>query len=264
MPGRQWTKDEVEFLRTYYQTKNLPQLAQDLDRTIKAVQHKLSLLKLERPKPQPGDKFHRLTIDELYSIHKYGQHITIAKCNCQCGNQYVGKLTAIVTGHVKSCGCLKRETSRDNTIKRNLTHGSSSTKLYKIWAAAKNRCNNPHNTAYNDYGGRGIVMCQKWQDNFEAFQKWALANGYVEGLSLDRINVNGNYSPQNCRWVTMYEQSMNRRNSLKVNITAFGETKSIHEWVGDKRCVVSTTTLCYRIGAGWTPEDAITKPSERR
>ena len=100
-------------------------------------------------------------------------------------------------------------------------------------------------------------MSDKWKENFLEFYDWSIKNGYEEGLSLDRINNDGNYEESNCKWVTAKEQAFNRSSTLHFNITAWDETKDIHEWVKDSRCVVEVKHICSRIGVGWTPERAL-------
>jgi len=267
MGGKRWTVEDNKFLTYNYLTMSLAELAKHLCRAKKSIQGRLDILGLHRPEPTDGTKFNRLTIITTYMIDKYGQQMTMAECICDCGNKYIGKLTSIVTDRVKSCGCLKRETSSQNAIKKNTTHGGSRTKLYRIWAAMRNRCNNQKDLNYDRYGGRGIYVSEEW-NKFADFRDWANANGYAEGLSIDRVQNDGPYSAENCKWVTMYEQCGNRSNSIRIRsiqITAFGETKPMTEWFTDERCVVnSVATIAYRIGAGWTPEEAITKPSERQ
>lgn len=105
-------------------------------------------------------------------------------------------------------------------------HGMKKTRIYKSWERIKRRCNNPK--TYKNYGGRGIKVCDEWSKDFMAFYEWAMANGYRDDLTIDRIDVNGNYEPNNCRWVTMKEQENNRRNNH--HITYNGETHTIAEW----------------------------------
>lgn len=108
------------------------------------------------------------------------------------------------------------------------THRKSGTRLYRTWTDMRNRCNNPNNVHYSRYGGRGIKVCDEWQRSFEVFQAWAIANGYSDNLTIDRIEVNGNYEPTNCRWITMSQQQLNKSNMRLVTVN--GETKTIAQW----------------------------------
>lgn len=135
-------------------------------------------------------------------------------------------------------------------------HGGKGTKLYEVWCSMKRRCELPTFSSYKYYGGRGISVCNEWKESFIAFRKWAFENGYKEGLSLDRIDNNGNYEPSNCRWATMKEQANNQNHTLKINYK--GEIKTLTEWaeiLGIKR-----HTLYQRIyKKGWTIERAFTE-----
>jgi hypothetical protein len=130
-------------------------------------------------------------------------------CLCDCGAKVIVKAYRLKDGHTKSCGCWKR----DQTIIRNTKHGLRYLPIYRIWKAIRERCYYPKHKSYKDYGGRGIEVCTEWRAEASAFIEWAMANGYQKGLTIDRINTNGDYSPDNCRFVTHKENCNNRRNS---------------------------------------------------
>jgi NTP pyrophosphatase (non-canonical NTP hydrolase) len=132
--------------------------------------------------------------------------------------------------------------------------------LYTIWKGMRGRCYSPGNSGYANYGGRGIVVDEVWND-YMVFFEWSIRNGYEKGLSLDRINVNGNYAPENCRWATYRQQGNNTRTNKCIE--AFGETKTISYWGDDIRCAIPVNTLYQRIENGWEPERAIITPSMR-
>ncbi len=173
-------------------------------------------------------------------------------CECACGNQKAVALSKLTSGNTKSCGCFKSDLrTQENTI-----HGMAGSNLYKVWASMKQRCSNPHDKSFNDYGSRGIKVCRQWLD-FKAFYKWAIANGYQKGLTLERLDNNGDYDPSNCTWVPKAKQSGNRRNSRMISF--HGETKTLSEW---SRCLgLNREMLKYRLNQGWDVEKAFTIPS---
>ena len=155
---------------------------------------------------------------KLTVIEKADHGKTLYKCKCDCGK--IKELTPYYFLKYLSRGCLEKE-NRDNLGKHNITHGMTETKLYHTWCKMKERCYNPNIEHYGSYGGRGITVCDEWKNSFEAFRDWALNNGFNELLdrkaqSLDRINVDGNYEPDNCRWISHKEQCRNRTNNVRL------------------------------------------------
>ena len=131
---------------------------------------------------------------------------------------------------------------------------------YISWSNMKSRCNNKKSLDYKYYGGKGILVCKEW-NKFSTFYKWSINNGWLEGLTIDRLNNNLGYFPDNCKWSSRSDQVRNTSNN--VNITAFNETMCAVDWAKDFRCPISVKTLYKRISRGWNAEKAITEPSKR-
>lgn len=168
-------------------------------------------------------------------------------CLCDCGQYTAVGLYEYQKGTIKSCGCNRGEQHKD-----------SRTPIYIVWEEMKKRCTNPNRSGQHRYIGRGIQICKEWYNSYKAYKKWALANGYQEGLEIDRIDNDKGYDPDNCRFVTPRENCNNR--SRTTFVTAFGETKPLTYWVDDQRCVVNKSTLESRIRRGWNPEEALQTP----
>lgn len=153
-----------------------------------------------------GQRFGKLKVIEKVDKDKYGH--TRWLCECDCGNKKIISGKSLRNGHTQSCGCYHKK----QISKLNLKHGKSNLRIHKIWSNIKQRCFNENNLRYQYYGARGITICNEWKDDFMSFYNWAMMNGYKDNLSIDRIDVNGNYEPSNCRWATQSEQNANTRN----------------------------------------------------
>lgn len=198
-----------------------------------------------------GKKIGRLTVVERAENTKQGT--TQWKCICECGNEVVILGSNLRQGRTKSCGCYQKECAK----KRITTHGETKTRLFTVWQKIKDRCYNENHKSYKDYGGRGISMCDSWKDSFEAFRDWAIENGYSDDLTIDRIDVDGNYEPSNCRWVTQKEQQNNRTNNHLL--TYNGETKTMAQWADEVG--LPYHTIVARINKySWTVEEALSTP----
>ena len=197
-----------------------------------------------------GQKYGNLTVIERAENAPNGR--VQWKCVCDCGNQTVCRAFNLQNGHTRSCGCLHEEGTRT-------THGMKRSRLYRIWESMKTRCNNPSSQRYEDYGGRGIKVCNDWE-HFEAFRDWALANGYQEHLTIDRKDNDGPYSPENCRWATMKAQQSNKRNNFLL--THNGKTLTISQWAAETG--IERRTIAKRKKLGWSDAEALTIPVRKQ
>ena len=203
-----------------------------------------------------GRKFGRLTVLERYPEKKKGYIQWV--CECQCGNIIVVRSDLLKSGNTRSCGCLAKEIHSMRCRELGLTratHKKSNTRLYKIYANMKDRCYNKNNHAYKDYGLRGITICKEWLESFNAFYEWAINNGYGDNLTIDRKNNNSGYSPNNCRWITRTEQSLNTRHNKFI--TYNNKTQTLKEWTDELG--LSYSKIWKRLYRGWCFERAIKK-----
>lgn len=165
-----------------------------------------------------GQTFGRLTVVRQVGATKF--KAALWECRCACGNVVDVNSNALRTGHTQSCGCIRSEATSRWLKQYNTKHGRCKSRLYNVWAGIRQRTSNPNNCRYASYGGRGIKLCDEWQD-FGVFQAWAEANGYDENApygacTIDRIDVDGNYEPGNCRWVGLDVQAKNKRKAGKT------------------------------------------------
>ena len=197
-----------------------------------------------------GQRYGKLVVEkEAESIYnKSGKMIRRWQCKCDCGNTTIVRHGDLRNGSTVSCGCYNYE--KESVAK---THGYSRTKLGKVYMGIKQRCNNPNNKNYSQYGGRGIKICEEWENNPQSFFDWSIQNGYKEGLSIDRIDVNGNYEPLNCRWVDSETQSINQR-IRKDNKTGY---KGIYLDKGVYRVKICRNKKKYYFGSYKTLEEAV-------
>lgn len=174
------------------------------------------------------------------------------ECQCDCGNRCFYKTYELKNGTRAACPeCRKKLIDYSTRTK----HGERRTRLYRIWEHIKGRCQNPNNDMYKYYGGRGIKVCEEWQE-FIPFRDWALANDYQEELTIDRIDFNGNYEPSNCRWATRKEQANNRSTNCFLEYN--GETKTFQQW--SEITGISARSISQRNKRGWTADRILTEP----
>ena len=186
-----------------------------------------------------GRKFGRLRAVAFNHMDKKGNSYWL--CECKCGNSSIVRRGHLLSGDATSCGCKLIDFNKKN----HTAHGMTNESIYKSWYSMKHRCNNPNAANYSGYGGRGITVCDEWND-FDNFYEWSISHGYRPGLSIDRINNNDGYYPENCRWATSSEQANNKRDTIFV--TYNGQTHSIAEWARLFNVVYST--LSRRINRG--------------
>ena len=203
-----------------------------------------------------GKRFGKLVV---ISYH-HSNNATYWLCQCDCGNTTIVKTGSLNYGSTRSCGCGSIEQAREN-LRNHAQRGhgfANKEKLYSVWKGMRERCNNPNNKRYKNYGGRGIKICPDWND-YTAFRKWAIENGYSENLTIERIDINKGYCPENCRWATWKEQAQNttRTRFLTYN----GKTQSMSMWA--KELGLSYGVINHRVQRGWSIERIANIPVRR-
>lgn len=173
-----------------------------------------------------GNKYGKLTVlKQINDLDKSKYFL----CRCDCGNEKEVTKGNLIHGLVKSCGCLLGKHLDEYRVNgANYKHGLTNSKIYNIWSGMKRRTTDPKQENYKNYGGRGITVCDEWLDDFQSFYDWSMNNGYKEGLSIERVDTNGNYDPSNCRWIEPIDQYYNKRNTVLVEID--GIKKTYKEW----------------------------------
>ena len=193
-----------------------------------------------------GMVFGRLTVIGEVSNDKRGGDRWA--CRCECGNMTTVSGNSLTQNHTKSCGCLQRESASILAAKYKTKHGLHNTRLYTIWKGMTKRCRDSNAKSFKNYGGRGITVCEEWRTDFQAFYDWSIQNGYRNDLSIDRIDVNGNYEPSNCRWATRKEQSDNKRSTVKYRILYNGEEYTVRQL--SVKTGISEQTIYWRVRTG--------------
>lgn len=196
-----------------------------------------------------GQKFGRLLVLERFFNNKKQ---TAWKCLCDCGNISYPQSQALRSGKIKSCGCLKDEKIVERSYKHGMAKTGEISRLYNIFSGIKTRCYNTKSKDYKWYGKKGIKMCQEWKDNYKTFYDWSMSNGYTDELSIDRIDSNKDYCPENCRWITKSENII-RSNSKLIEFN--GKTMNIKEWA--EKLGINYGTLKGRLNRSkWSIEKA--------
>lgn len=214
---------------------------------------------MRKPQNLVGKTFGNLFVESRIQNDKY--HHSQYSCHCICGNKLIVLGGSLLNNRTKSCGCLRKKMTTEKSTK----HGLRKTRLYGVWLNIKNRCNNRKDENYLYYGGRGITVCNEWCNDFKTFYDWAMANGYDKNAkfgecTVDRIDVNGDYCPENCRLVNMDIQANNSRKNVIIN--CYGETLTVAQ--AAKKYNLSYQCLSQRIKAGWDTKRAIETPIQKR
>lgn len=200
-----------------------------------------------------GKRFGRLTVLSYQGNDK--NRAALWLCRCDCGNEIVKTSSYLTHSKVASCGCLAKEKCQ-RMGKSNLKYPNAIPRLLSIWTGMKYRCNNEKSTDWKNYGGRGIKICEDWMNSFDSFQYWAIFNGYKEGLTIERKDVNGDYCPENCCWIANKEQIWNRTTTIRVDIDG---KQYVLKDLCDKYNLVYNRVV-QRIKKGWDIKIALFAP----
>lgn len=200
-----------------------------------------------------GEKYGRLlVVDRAEPLNGKTRFL----CKCDCGKECIVHRSSLVSGNTTSCGCYKTENAKKlySSVRQN------DKRLYAVWNGIKQRCNNPNNKSYHNYGGRGIKMDEEWANHYETFYRWAVSAGYKKGLEIDRIDNDGNYCEENCRFVEKKTQANNKRNVKLYTID--GITKSLPQWCSEYDQDYYVVYQRVR-RLGWSIEDALRAPKNQ-
>lgn len=216
-------------------------------------------MKLGQVRDLTGQRFGKLVAIEISGQDKHKN--VIWRCKCDCGRTHEVVSRALVNGNAKSCGCSGHGKFRNKFAEN---HGGSKERLYRVWGCMLNRCYDPNRNEYQNYGGRGIEVCEEWRNSYAAFRSWAYDSGYDENksgkqCSLDRIDTDGNYEPSNCRWVSMNEQAWNKRDTVWITYRGKQITYGEAEKIGG----IAPSTIRGRLDRGWSAERAIEQPARK-
>ncbi len=210
----------------------------------------IAILTMRKADIKVGQRFGRLTIlqEEPVYVLPSGRRKRYFLCRCDCGNEISIRLESLAQGKTISCGCYRSEKAS--------THRLTHHPLYGVWRDMRSRCDGRNKRSFHNYGERGIKVCDEWKNSFESFYEWCINNGYRKGLTLDRIDVDDNYSPENCRFVTMKVQQNNKRNNLFYVID--GNKKTLTEWCNIYK--INFNTVRKRLNKGMDILLALTVP----
>ena len=206
---------------------------------------------MPRPIDLTGQKFGRLTVIERAGSNKFGTRLWL--CKCDCGNDYIGIASDLKNGHVFSCGCFQREGASERFYKHGIKRSDP---LYGAWSMMKDRCYNPHNEKYPRYGARGIYVCDEWRNDIKAYRDWAIEHGWTKGMTIDRIDNDGPYCPENCRVADAYTQMNNTSRNIYIEYN--GETRTVTQWA--RSVGLKPKVLYDRLRHGWSLDKAMNTP----